>query len=195
MSTIIPLGKLAEEGAGRDAIHIAVAPVVAAEKLTPGGHIGILPDGRASETADVMIGIVDPYLGKPVNPGERFYLCLYPNTITSLRHEWVHPAFKDVAAYPKVESDKAASEAWLRAYAKKVNPYYAAGGYYHQNDGLDSSYEVLMSDLAGNTITYHGIDMHDRGDLIDEKELAYHAGVVLGRPVNFDGFEYFSCSC
>jgi len=37
--------------------------------------------------------------------------------------------------------------------------------------------------------------MHSRGELIDEAELAHHASIVLGRPVNFDNFEYFSCSC
>lgn len=193
MSNIIPLGKLAKSDAGRDAIHIAVAPVIAAEVLSPGEHVGIDADGLASPKA-TLIGIVDPYLMRAVKVGERFYLCLYPNTITSLRHHWVHPAFKDEGPAPALP-DKAASEAWLREYAKKVNPYCAKGGYYHEKDGGDSSYETLMADLAGSTITYHGIDMHDRSELIDEEELQHHASIVLGRPVNFDNFQYFSCSC
>lgn len=199
-STPLPLGKLAGEDAGRDAIHIAVAPVVASEVLSPGAHIGIDSDGLASPQAK-HIGIVDPYLTRAVKAGERFYLCLYPNTIQSLRHHWVHPAFKDEGPPPPEElpapvPDKAASEAWLRAYAKRVNPQYAEGGYYWEKDGQrDTSYDVLMDDLRGNTITYHGIDMHSRSELKDEAELAYHAGIVLGRPVNFDSFEYFSCSC
>ena len=91
--------------------------------------------------------------------------------------------------------EKAASEKWLREYAKQVNQYYAEGGYYFEKSGVDESYEILMNDLAGNTITYHGIDMHSREELIDEKELQRHASIVLGRQVNFDEFEYFSCSC
>lgn len=198
MSTI-PLGKLAEADAGRDAIHIAVAPVVAAEVLSPGTHIGVDSDGLANPQ-EKHIGIVDPYLTRAVKAGERFYLCLYPNTITSLRHHWIHPAFKDEGpappeAIPAPVPDKAASEAWLREYAKRVNPYCAEGGHYYEKTGLDTSYEVLMADLAGNTITYHGIEMHSRGELIDGDELQHHASIVLGRPVNFSSFEYFSCSC
>lgn len=195
MSTIIPLGKLAADDAGRDAIHIAVAPIVAADIFSPGEHVGVNSDGKASRN-EPHIGIVDPYLKKTVKPGERFYLCLYPNTITSLRHHWVHPALKEEAPPSKADFDKSESEAWLREYAKRVNPHYAEGGYYYkQNGGVDESYRILMEDLAGNTITYHGIDMHERGGLIDEEGLQRHASIVLGRQINFDGFAYFSCSC
>lgn len=91
---IIPnLGELAAEDAWRDAIHVAVAPVVAASELQPGQHVGVLEDGRA-DAIEKTIGIVDPFLTEPVHPGERFWLLTYPNTITSLRHVWTHPAFR-----------------------------------------------------------------------------------------------------
>lgn len=76
----------------RDAIHIAMAPVVAAERLQPGQHIGLLDDGRAC-ASDKPIGIVDPFLVDAVLPGHRLWLFLYPGTVTSLRHDWTHPAF------------------------------------------------------------------------------------------------------
>lgn len=195
MNGDIGIGKLITEERGRDAIHVAVAPVTAACVLEVGTHVSIDSDGKAC-LGSHPIGIVDPFLKRSVKTGERFYLFLYPGSITSLRHEWIHPAFGEVQATPAPPADqKAVSEAWLREYAKKVNPYYAEGGYYYEKTGRDTSYEMLMEDLRGITITYHGIDMHSRSELIDEEELRHHASIVLGRPVNFDYFEYFSCSC
>jgi len=77
----------------RDAIHIAIAPVTASGELRPGQHVGPLPDGRFG-VVEKPIGIVDPFLPGPVQDGQPFWLCLYPYTITSLRHVWTHPEFK-----------------------------------------------------------------------------------------------------
>jgi hypothetical protein len=86
------LGAAPGEDARRDAVHIAVAPMVAAARLLPGQHVGLLDDGRVYAN-DKPIGIVDPFLTESVLPGQRFWLFLYPGTITSLRHVWTHPAF------------------------------------------------------------------------------------------------------
>lgn len=103
----VRLGQIIRGDHYRDAIHIAVAPVVAECILMPGQHVGII-DKEAMTVGPCSdnIGIVDPFLVNPVQKGERFYLCLYPYTITSLRHEWTHPAFP--AAYPSP------SRAWKR---------------------------------------------------------------------------------
>jgi hypothetical protein len=82
-----------DKDAQRDAIHIAVIPVEAAMELSPGMHVGLDGLDRATPLVDT-IGIVDPYLDDTVLPGERFFVFLYPGTITSLRHEWTHPAIK-----------------------------------------------------------------------------------------------------
>src|SRR5262249_45454600 len=87
------LGEAPDEDARRDAVHIAVAPVVAAARLQPGQHVELRQDGRG-QPGDKPVGIVDPFLTDSVLPGERFWLFLYPGTITSLRHVWTHPAFK-----------------------------------------------------------------------------------------------------
>lgn len=75
----------------RDAIHLAVVPTVAKAKLWAGQHV--TADGYPAPQRGV--GIVDPFLEEPVQPGERFWLVIYPRMITSLRHVWSHPAFPD----------------------------------------------------------------------------------------------------
>lgn len=90
------IGRTLPDEAGRDAIHIAVAPVIARERLYPGQHVG-LRDGEATATGPMntpLVGIVDPYLMHHVEQGDRFFVFLYPNTITSLAHHWTHPAFE-----------------------------------------------------------------------------------------------------
>lgn len=96
------LGQLIENGERRrDAIHIAVAPVTATVRLQPGDHVGLIEEGNKelAGPCEQTIGIVDPFLQTAVEPGERFWLFLYPNTVTGMRHVWSHPAF--TAVVPK----------------------------------------------------------------------------------------------
>ncbi len=93
------IGHLVDGVARRDAIHVAVAPVVAGEDLAPGTPVALDNSMQAWES-DKPIGVVDPFLEGTVLFGERFWLFLYPNTITSLRHVWTHPAFQ-----PKVNTE------------------------------------------------------------------------------------------
>ena len=87
----------------RDAIHIAVAPVTAAVRLAPGQHVGLVRDDDLELVGpcERTIGVVDPFLAAEVEPGQRFWLFLYPGTITGLRHVWTHPAFTAAAAAVK----------------------------------------------------------------------------------------------
>ncbi len=99
------LGELIHDGdRRRDAIHIAIAPVTAAVSLKPGDHVGLIDNGQRELVGpcEETLGIVDPFLRNNVEPGERFWLFLYPNTITSLRHVWTHPAFQ--ARPPQMEN-------------------------------------------------------------------------------------------
>lgn len=82
------LGKILDGPVGRDAIHVAIIPIQAKQLLIPGQHVN-----AAGETSDPRVGIVDPFLTDTVKPGQWFYLCLYQQSITSLRHVWTHPAF------------------------------------------------------------------------------------------------------
>lgn len=174
------LGKIITTDKQRDAIHIAVAPLQAAETMRRGDHVGIL-DGKASKSVST-IGIVDPFLETQVKKGQWFWLFLYPGTITSLRHHWVHPAFG------KEEADTALhqkAELWLRQYAVKVRPY--------DNDPNVAYQKFLANSREGN-IYFYGTDCHGLHDVPDADELFYNLGVVLGQPVNGESFSY-SCSC
>lgn len=100
------LGTLIPDGdRRRDAIHVAVAPVTAGTSLRPGQHVGFAPAGQTEVVGPVepgeSIGLVDPFLTDEVPSGQRFWLFLYPNTVTSLRHVWTHPAFAPKVPAPK----------------------------------------------------------------------------------------------
>lgn len=96
------IGKIITNGDHRrDAIHVAVAPVTAACRLNPGEHVGLVGvEDLAGPCGEHNIGIVDPFLRKSVERNERFWLFLYPESITGLRHVWKHPAFN--SAVPEV---------------------------------------------------------------------------------------------
>lgn len=86
------LGSIIDENAGRDAIHVAVEPAMAAQILRPGQHVGFV-GGLADPNSPDPVGIVDPFLRRPVQAGEHFWLLVYPRQVTSLRHVWEHPKF------------------------------------------------------------------------------------------------------
>lgn len=114
MSIQLSLGKIIENKQEKDAIHIAVAPMIAGEKLYPGQHVGI-ENGKATAVLP-HIAIVDPFLTHAVWPDQEFWLFLYPNTITSLRHDWIHPAFED----------KNPSVKWMEDFALEAGLSYSA---------------------------------------------------------------------
>lgn len=181
------VGKLLDETARRDAIHIAVAPVTANERLSPGQLVGY-SEGVVSSLPP-HIGIVDPFLKGAVMPGDRFYIFLNPNTITSLRHEWVHPAFPEFVPVSVLPFDKEASEAWLRNFCD-------------QNDrpGYDTLMEIIIngesgsgynrSYLDGDYIHIGGSDAHGEIPL----EFWIHAEIVTGKKFK-NKATFFSCSC
>lgn len=102
----------------RDAIHVAIAPVMAANDLRPGWPVRFLTDteyeeyleggGKAPKIEAVFkteledercIGVISPFLKTRtglVHSGERCYAFILPNTVTSLRHVWVNPKFTAV---------------------------------------------------------------------------------------------------
>jgi hypothetical protein len=91
------MGQLIYDTPERDAVHFALFPAEAAQELHPGRPVGLsgLQYGDVHRVVCVAreqaVGIVDPFLGRIVQPGERCWIMLYPNTITDLKHVWTHP--------------------------------------------------------------------------------------------------------
>lgn len=126
MGAILP-----DDAGGRDAVHVAVISAIAGHKLMPGQHIGFTkaPHGDIEGTAEVegaTIGIVDPFIKLPVLRGERFWMYLYPRTITGLSHRWTHPALQDdkAGAVYVPPGSQLASEQWLKNYAEEIDTGY-----------------------------------------------------------------------
>jgi len=117
------LGKiiLDSEYRPRDAVHIAIAPVSADTDLWPGTRLKLVTGttDRVEQTniaADV-VGIADPFLPlKAIKSGQKFWLYLLPGSISSLRHDWTHPAFLDIPLGLKPSASL--SESWLRVFAE-----------------------------------------------------------------------------
>lgn len=87
------LGTILTSEQKRDAIHLAVIPVIAEEYMKPGDPISQVA-GKAFIDINGL-GIVDPFILRPVEKDEQFWMVIKPRLITSLRHVWSHPAFDD----------------------------------------------------------------------------------------------------
>ena len=168
---VLPIGPLE-----RDAIHVAVVPMIASEMLRPAQRIGVLGDGIAGPSGKIT-GIVDPYLTDVVPKGSAFWMCLLPGTVTGMRHHWSHPDFNGPAA-PGVSE----SVAYLMQEAA--------------NRGL--SYDEFMGYVSEFVNTGHYIVHGGRfeGQGIYEDEFWPHYEAVTGEKVEErDRGSVFSCSC
>lgn len=159
----------------RDAVHVAIIPVRAAEPLRPGQRVFIVEGNRARlSVGDSADGVVDPFLEDDVEKDEPFWLLLYPGTITSLRHEWSHPVFPLA-----VEGDIAASRQWLEHRAAQFRIDYT---------------EMVEGAVSGDGATF-GDD--DGPEMARTAEFWHHVGVVTGRhfsPLHIEN-TYFGCAC
>lgn len=177
------LGQIHTRQEHRDAIHLAVEPVEAGEDLLPGVHITVQGGiARRVAAGEDGLGIVDPFLSRPVKKGERFWFVMYPRMVRSLRHVWTHPAFPDSeAAQPPVQNERAEAEAWLRRKA----------------DAFGLSYQRLL-DITANWVESEceyvgGSEME--GVYIDD-DFWPHYELATGKPVP-DGLRhnFIGCAC
>lgn len=171
-------------GGGRDAIHLAVEPVIAGVAgLKPGMDIGIGDDdGLAYGSGVKKVGIVDPFIKGEIKKGEMFWLIVYPRQITSLRHVWSHPDFKepeDQVNY--TEEDRVYAEGWLRDYCDNNDgaPQYQTIIEAYESGGADGEYFYIGGEDAYGTITD---EFWDHMEMLFGKKIKHRAG-------------YFACSC
>ncbi len=186
MDKVPQLGQLLpDEGVERDAIHIAIAPVIAGETLMPGEPIGFTGNAYTVGADAKIIGIVDPFLKNRVNKGDRFYIFLTPNTITSLKHNWTHPEFEKEDVLSSFEptffklQGHPESEKWITDYAERIGSNYteimtAAADYQTDGDYL----------VRGGTF---------EGEYIPD-EFWNHYEKVTRKTVDDRG-SFLSCSC
>ena len=180
--TQFTMGTIHKVAYERDAVHVAVVSVIASTKLKTGDHIGLVGDDQETVGPSASpIGIVDPFIKGAVKKGDRFWMFLYPNSITGLKHVWNHPAFTEKVAQRDAKGD---SEAWLRHFADEVGADY---------------YEMM--EVASS----HCDDKNRWGDyLIDggrwegqstPDEFWIHFASVTGKTPLSGPVGIFSCSC
>ena len=174
------IGRIITSDQKRDAIHIAVAPMQAAEKLFPGKDVGLTAEGKASAT-EKLVGIVDPFLRGPVFAEQWFWVFLYPNTVTSLRHEWTHPAFDT-----KPESLGTADEAreWLGVFAVHLGLSY---------DALMEAAEHYLS--TGNVTVQQNSERWRDNFYGNEKDFWKRYETMTGTKVEDHDAVPFCCTC
>jgi hypothetical protein len=188
------LGTLIGPNEKRDAIHLAVLPVVAGSNITPGEDVKFDAEGLAVAAWEGDgIGIADPFLklerengGKGrIRPGQRFWLVVYPRKINSLRHVWTHPDIPDDAGGgepTQASNEREESRLWLEAFANRLFSYEPDYG---------TRFEVLMNGAEDGGF---GTDIEYRNDCQPNDEFWFHYERYTGRKVQ-ERHEHFSCSC
>ena len=191
MSNEAKLGTIPNGNEGRDAVHVAIMPAIATESLSSGTPVKInrYNEASACRLVEDAIGVVDPF-GNGCAKGSWFWLCLYPKTITGLRHVWEHPSLP-LAATPEsvpVDGDKSASKKWLNDYVRRHCSYWEA-----EPDGGYSEFLRCVSEEK--RIFYYGSTCHSLDDVEHAYALFHHLSVVLGKRIDASYFEAFTCSC
>lgn len=181
------LGELLKGGEERDAIHIAILPATAGDYISPGARINVRPDGWADLQGDPN-AIADPFLPGQIYPGQQFYALLFPYTIESLRHEWVHRDFprtiKDKD--PRLSDSQQDSLNWLLNFAEEW-------GF-----NFEDLIEEASSEDSDRWVTAIGRDIHSRYELEGDYDLFWHhLEVYTGKHFSPDHRESlgWSCSC
>lgn len=187
----LKVGQLITTPQQRDAIHVAVAPAEAAQRLYVGDFVRLGLDGKALKSKrSEAVGIVDPFLGNDesdrftsVDVGQVFWIFLFPGSITGMRHAWEHPAFDSQPA----EAPTARALIKKRLYAAIVEHAYVEPGEEEQ--------------IVQAICTYHdnperGCMPFDGDQFMNDHQFWNDLQIITGRQFSneFRG-TYFRCAC
>jgi hypothetical protein len=84
------LGKAPEELGDKDAIHVAIVAVRAANVISPGERVG-LNEHREAVSNPKGVGVADPFRKGNITRGQHFWLLLDQDAVPNVRHVWEHP--------------------------------------------------------------------------------------------------------
>lgn len=177
----------------KDAIHIAIAQVSAGEELKAGDRVGFKDKEGIVFKDATHIGLVDPFIQTSIKKDNLFYLFLYPNSVTSLTHQWEHPSFD------RSPEKIAAADKWLK---KHTQAYFSS----EEDDAFaeweGTNYHRFIEEFkAGDVGTYaYGDDFSEHyNNNIDgfKKKFWDNLEIVTGIAATKTqrDQEYFSCSC
>lgn len=186
------IGKLIDDvNAQRDAVHVAIIPLIAGEELRIGSKIKLKFGSTdialdASYNAEDAIGIVDPFLDSEkayyIEKGQRFYGFLFPGTVTGMRHHWQHPKFENIQV-PQNEH-----EAWLRDFCDRWN--------FDYHELIRAA--IGLDDPEWRYVVAQGRDLHTREELGEDYDLFWHHFEALAGEKFDDDHKkamQWSCSC
>lgn len=187
MDPIKTLGTILKEDVLRDAIHLAIMPVITADEIYAGERVKLIYGTKnfvkQCGSGNDYVGIIDPFLESYIPRGSRVWMFLRPNTIIGLRHEWTHPEV-DNTHVPDNEH-----EAWLKSFACQWNFDY---------DTLISEASSHINSSYEHGITAQGVDLHSRSELGEDHDKFWqHMEALTGKKFGNSHREqfYWSCSC
>lgn len=202
MDPVTSIGKVLNGNEERDAIHIAILPVIAGDDyMYAAEEVGFvygsnsIVKSKPSVYGLATVGIIDPFLKDSVKKGDRVWMFMLPGTITGLRHNWAHPAVDTVQAA------SGESEAWLRKFADSWNFDYdemiaiASKGTVKKNLQVGSLGSI---EIDTEWITARGVDLHSRSELGEDYALFWqHMEALTGQKFDEAHREKvgWSCSC